>query len=377
MLRIVLISPPPTSRPSSNLANIPPYKTHTFNYSQGQMSTRASGLEQHPNPSINYGIQSWPTLTLGPDTVNMPLSKSHVHSERHTIHVQGGRSSKYCDVDEHHPTANPQIMSPIKVAYSEETSVDSPGRVARTHRQVQNCCKQYAPPDIHDRPLMIPSPDSSNMSPYQNDTYSEEIDAYRDMTDIRREVEQCSDLYAPLNPHIKPPIAPCQNPANMTPQTNAKCHERDAVNVPRQVDIYKNDDQVNDCHEYPQSHVRPPRALSPKPANMSPCLTILSTRGKLILMPKDVMLIFMERSNHIMTTMAPLITVLGPPRPLVQTQPTHPCIAMFISTQETFILMERLSHVAITLTPLTPMLGLQCPPTQTQLTCYTPRMMPS
>ena len=301
------------------------------------MSTRASGLEQHPNPSINYGIQSWPTLTLGPDTVNMPLSKSHVHSERHTIHVQGGRSSKYCDVDEHHPTANPQIMSPLnpgpnlanmpqhrKVAYSEETSVYSPGRVARTHRQVQNCCKQYAPPDIHDRPLMIPSPDSSNMSPYQNDTYSEEIDTYRDMTDIRREVEQCSDLYAPLNPHIRPPmdsapypanmhsyknvkflevaaanaqrhqadiymegeqpidhytypkshirppIAPCQNPANMTPQTNAKCHERDAVNVPRQVDTYKKDDQVNDCHEYPQSHVRPPRALGPKPANMSP-----------------------------------------------------------------------------------------------------------
>ena len=333
----VLISPPPTSRPSSNLANIPPYKTHTFNYSQGQMSTRASGLEQHPNPSINYGIQSWPTLTLGPDTVNMPLSKSHVHSERHTIHVQGGRSSKYCDVDEHHPTANPQIMSPLnpgpnlanmpqhrKVAYSEETSVYSPGRVARTHRQVQNCHEQYAPPDIHDRPLMVPSPDSSNMSPYQNDTYSEEIDAYRDMTDIRREVEQCSDLYAPLNPHIRPPmdsapypanmhsyknikflevaaanaqrhqadiymegeqpidhytypkshirpqIAPCQNPANMTPQTNAKCHEKDAVNVPRQVDIYKKDDQDNDYHEYPQSHVRPPRALGPKPANMSP-----------------------------------------------------------------------------------------------------------
>ena len=329
----VLISPPPTSRPSSNLANIPPYKTHTFNYSQGQMSTRASGLEQHPNPSINYGIQSWPTLTLGPDTVNKPLSKSHVHSERHTIHVRGGRSSKYCDVDEHHPTANPQIMSPLnpgpnlanmpqhrKVAYSEETSVYSPGRVARTHRQVQNCREQYAPPDIHDRPLMIPSPDSSNMSPYQNDTYSEEIDAYRDMTDIRREVEQCSDLYAPLNPHmdstpypanmhsyknvkflevaaanaqrhpadvymegeqpidhytypkshIRPPIAPCQNPANTIPQTNAKCHERDAVNVPRQVDTYKKDDQVNDCHEYPQSHVRPPRALGPKPANMSP-----------------------------------------------------------------------------------------------------------
>ena len=333
----VLISPPPTSRPSSNLANIPPYKTHTFNYSQGQMSTRVSGLEQHPNPSINYGIQSWPTLTLGPDTVNMPLSKSHVHSERHTIHVRGGRSSKYCDVDEHHPTANPQIMSPLnpgpnlanmpqhrKVTYSEETSVYSPGRVARTHRQVQNCRKQYAPPDIHDRPLMIPSPDSSNMSPYQNDTYSEEIDAYRDMTDIRREVEQCSDLYAPFNPHIRPPmdsapypanmhsyknmkflevaaanaqrhqadiymegeqpidhytypkshirppIAPCQNPANRTLQTNAKCHEKDAVNVPRQVDIYKKDDQDNDYHEYPQSHVRPPRALGPKPANMSP-----------------------------------------------------------------------------------------------------------
>ena len=333
----VLTSPPPTSRPSSNLANIQPYKTHTFNYSQGQMNTRVSGLEQHPNPSINYGIQSWPTLTLGPDTVNMPLSKSHVHSERHTIHVQGGRSSKYCDVDEHHPTANPQIMSPLnpgpnlvnmpqhrKVAHSEETSVYSPGRVARTHRQVQNCHEQYAPPDIHDRPLMIPSPDSSNMSPYQNDTYSEEIDACRDMTDIRREVEQCSDLYAPLNPHIRPPmdsapypanmhsyknikflevaaanaqrhqaniymegeqpidhytypkshirppIAPCQNPANRTPQTNAKCHEKDAVNVPRQVDIYKKDDQVNDYHEYPQSHVRPPRALGPKPANMSP-----------------------------------------------------------------------------------------------------------
>ena len=280
----VLISPPPTSRPSSNLANIPPYKTHTFNYSQGQMSTRASGLEQHPNPSINYGIQSWPTLTLGPDTVNMPLSKSHVHSERHTIHVQGGRSSKYCDVDEHHPTANPQIMSPLnpgpnlanmpqhrKVAYSEETSVYSPGRVARTHRQVQNCREQYAPPYIHDRPLMIPSPDSSNMSSYQNDTYSEENDAYRDMTDIRREVEQCSDLYAPLNPHIRPPMDSAPYPANMHSYKNIKFLEVAAANAQRhQADIYMEGEQPIDHYTYPKSHIRPPIAPCQNPANRTP-----------------------------------------------------------------------------------------------------------
>ena len=246
----------------------------------------------------------------------MPLSKSHVHSERHTIHVRGGRSSKYCDVDEHHPTANPQIMSPLnpgpnlanmpqhrKVAYSEETSVYSPGRVARTHRQVQNCRKQYAPPDIHDRPLMIPSPDSSNMSPYQkqcSDLYAPfnphirppmdsapypanmhsyknvkflevaAANAQRHQADIYMEGEQPIDHYTYPKSHIRPPIAPCQNPANRTPQTNAKCHEKDAVNVPRQVDIYKKDDQDNDYHEYPQSHVRPPKAVGPKPANMSP-----------------------------------------------------------------------------------------------------------
>ena len=241
--------------------------------------------------------------------------------------TQGHRSSNNCDSDKHinlcacphSPTMASLNPSPNlanmpqhrKVAYSEETSVYSQGRVARTHRQAQNCREQYAPPDIHDRPLMIPSPDSSNMSPYQNDTYSEEIDAYRDMTDIRREVEQCSDLYAPLNPPIPPPmdsvlypanmhsyknvkllevaaanaqihqadiyregeqpihpIAPCQNLANMTPQTNAKCHERATVNVPRQADIYKKDDQVNDYHEYPQSRVRPFIVPGPMPANM-------------------------------------------------------------------------------------------------------------
>ena len=56
----------------------------------------------------------------------------------------------------------------------------------------------------------------------------------------------------------------------MTPQTNAKCYERAAVNVPRQADIHKKDDQFNDYHEYAQSHVRPSRALGPKPANMPP-----------------------------------------------------------------------------------------------------------
>ena len=186
----------------------------------------------------------------------------------------------------------------------------------------------------------------------------------------------------------RPSIAPRQNPANgQSRQNPANMPTRQIPanmpirkHVPRQADMYCEDDQVNDYHEYPQSHVWPPKALGPKPANMSPLpITILSTRGKLILMTKDVVLIFMENLNPIVTTMAPLFTVLGPLRLLVQTQPTCPCIAMFISTQETFILMpkdtklilmERLSHVAITLTPLTPMLGLQCPPTQTHLTCY-------
>ena len=65
------------------------------------------------------------------------------------------------------------------------------------------------------------------------------------MTSISREVDQCKDPYAPLNPHIRPPMDSALYPANMPPQRNAKYHERDAVNVPRQVDIYKKDDQVN------------------------------------------------------------------------------------------------------------------------------------
>ena len=288
--------------------------------------------------------------------------------------TQGHRSSNNCDSDKHinlctcphSPTMASLNPSPNlanmpqhrKVAYSEETSVYSQGRLARTHRQVQNCREQYAPPDIHDRLLMIPSPDSSNMSPYQNDTYSEEIDAYRDMTDICREVEQCSDLYAPLNPHIRPPmdstpypanmhsyknvkflevaaanaerhqadiyregkqpidhyaypkshirppIAPCQNPANMTPQTNAKCHERAAVNVPRQADIFKKDDQVNDYHEYPQSRVRPSIVPGPMPANMPLHINVNKYTGDIYTYTQGVQLQadtpgkVEQRSNH-------------------------------------------------------------------------------
>ena len=200
--------------------------------------------------------------------------------------------------------------------------------------------------------------------------------AQRHPADVYMEGEQPIDHYTYPKSHIRPPIAPCQNPANTIPQTNAKCHEKDAVNVPRQVDI--RDDQVNDYHEYPQSHVRPPRVLGPKPTNMSPLPNNSKYPGEAYTYVQgrhvDIHGEIKSHNDHY----GPLITVSGPPRPLVQTQPTGPCIAMFINTQETFILMpkdtklilmERLSHVAITLTPLTPMLGLQCPPTQTQLTC--------
>ena len=76
----------------------------------------------------------------------------------------------------------------------------------------------------------------------------------------------------------RPSIAPCQNPANKQSRQNpANMPTRQIPanmpirkHVPRQADMYCEDDQVNDYHEYPQSHVWPPKALDPKPANMSP-----------------------------------------------------------------------------------------------------------
>ena len=76
----------------------------------------------------------------------------------------------------------------------------------------------------------------------------------------------------------RPSIATGQNPANrQSRQNSANMPTRQipanmpiCKNVPRQADRYCEDDQVNDYHEYPQSHVRPPKALGPKPANMSP-----------------------------------------------------------------------------------------------------------
>ena len=67
----------------------------------------------------------------------------------------------------------------------------------------------------------------------------------------------------------RPSIAPHQNPANMpTRQIPANMPIR--KHVPRQANMYCEDDQVNDYHEYSQSHVWPPKTLGPKPANMSP-----------------------------------------------------------------------------------------------------------
>ena len=76
----------------------------------------------------------------------------------------------------------------------------------------------------------------------------------------------------------RPSIAPRQNPANRQSRQNpANVPTRQIPanipirkHVPRQADMYCEDDQVNDYHEYPQSHVWPPKALGPKPANMSP-----------------------------------------------------------------------------------------------------------
>ena len=76
----------------------------------------------------------------------------------------------------------------------------------------------------------------------------------------------------------RPSIAPRQNPANgQSRQNPANMPTRQIPanmpirkHVPRQADMYCEDDQVNDYHEYPQSHVWPPKALGPKPANMSP-----------------------------------------------------------------------------------------------------------
>ena len=103
---------------------------------------------------------------------------------------------------------------------------------------------------------MIPSPDSSNMSPYQNDSYSEEIDTY-----IHREVEQCSDPYAPLNPHIRPLMDSALYPANMHSYKNVKFLEVVAANAQRhQADIYGEAEQPIDHYAYPKSHISPPNA---------------------------------------------------------------------------------------------------------------------
>ena len=98
-----------------------------------------------------------------------------MYTQRHTIHAQGGRSSKYCDVDEHHPTANPQIMSPLNpgpnlanmspfkdYTYSEESSVYNQGRLANKPREVDSCREQYAPTDLHDRPQLPIHPSCPN-----------------------------------------------------------------------------------------------------------------------------------------------------------------------------------------------------------------------
>ena len=76
----------------------------------------------------------------------------------------------------------------------------------------------------------------------------------------------------------RPSIATRQNPANRQSRQNSANMPTLQIpanmpirkNVPRQADMYCEDDQVNDYNEYPQSHVRPPKALGPKPANMSP-----------------------------------------------------------------------------------------------------------
>ena len=101
----------------------------------------------------------------------------------------------------------------------------------------------------------------------------------------------------------------------MPPQKNAKYHEKADVNVPRQANIYKKDDQVNDYHKYPQSHVRPswPPAPNGNQPTCSQCIAVLTTPRKRILMPRDTMLIIMVRLNHVISPMAPLITVLDPP----------------------------------------------------------------
>ena len=69
---------------------------------------------------------------------------------------------------------------------------------------------------------------------------------------------------------------PLKNPANMpTRQIPANMPTRQIPetmpirkNVPRQADMYCEDDLANDHHEYPQPHVRPPMAQGPKIANM-------------------------------------------------------------------------------------------------------------
>ena len=85
----------------------------------------------------------------------------------------------------------------------------------------------------------------------------------------------------------RPSIAPHQNPANRQSRQNpANMPTRQIPanmpirqipetmpirkNVPRQADMYCEDDLANDHHEYPQPHVRPPMAQGPTTANMPP-----------------------------------------------------------------------------------------------------------
>ena len=120
----------------------------------------------------------------------------------------------------------------------------------------------------------------------------------------------------------RPSIAPRQNPANRQSRQNpANMPTRQIPanmpirqipetmpirkNVPRQANMYCEDDLANDHHEYPQPHVRPPMAQGPTTANMPP-------PPRITLMSRDARLTNIGRLEHRTNCLAPLTLKFNP-----------------------------------------------------------------
>ena len=190
------------------------------------------------------------------------------------------------------PHSQIEIMSPLnpgpnlanmpqhrKVAYSEETSVYPPGRVARTHRQVDiykkddqvNDYHEY--PQSHVRPPRVLGPKPTNMSPLPNN-FKCPAEAYTYVqgrhVDIHGEIESHNDHYGPPNHRVRPSKAPSPNPANMPLYSNVHKYPVDVHTYAQghQADTHgKVEPRSNHVDPF-NPHVRPPVSSDPNSTNL-------------------------------------------------------------------------------------------------------------